>query len=727
MTEVDIAQITGSARTVSQLLTNTKYGLDFYQREYGWEESQVIELIEDLAGRFLNEYDPEHTRREVSGYRPYFLGPIVTATSKGVRYLVDGQQRLTTLTLLLIHVRDLLGPATEEGAQLNPLIFSTAYGEKSFNLNVPERDKAIESILEGAPIDPAGESHSIQNLVRRHEDIASQFPEELADPKVLPYFKDWLSLRVVLVEIGAVDQDMALEIFETMNDRGLRLSNTDMLKSFLLSRVGEPATIEKLNSTWRDRILELQEAEKNADAEFIKTWLRGKFADTQRERRKAAAPGDFDIIGTAFHKWVRDNPTRMGLSTAETYRTIVERDFMRMSHRYLQLQRAATSYTPGFEHVFYNAAAGFTLQFLPILAAVTPDDDDATFRQKTRLVAGYLDIMLARRLVNFRNSGYSTMVYTIFNLAKDVRDRDPDALREVLADRVADLEESFDGVSTFRLTGRNLSHVRYLLARITDWIETECGKPPRFAEFLDRSIKHPYEVEHIWANHYERHTDEFDNVHAFEDTRDRFGDLLLLPKDFNASFGDKPYEQKMPQYFGQNLLAASLAPAAYQNNPSFRALIETTGLPFREHPTFHARDIDERQELYRQLCDAVWDPSRLGLGGGTPSEQTSTEQRRRFYGIDLTDIVEAELLQVGETLTGTRAGETFTATITPDRRLKAGTTTYDTLSAAADALTGKSNNGWEFWSTVRDGQQTPLAEIRREFMNRPSSEASEHP
>lgn len=725
MAEVDIAQITGSARTVSQLLTNTKYGLDFYQREYGWEESQVIELIEDLAGRFLIEYDSQHARKQVSGYRPYFLGPIVTAMRKGVRYLVDGQQRLTTLTLLLIHVRNLLGPTEEEGAQLNPLIFSSAFGEKSFNLDVPERDKVMESILEGTPFDPAGESQSIQNLVRRYGDIVSQFPEELAEPNVLPYFKDWLTLRVVMVEISAVDQDMALEIFETMNDRGLRLSNTDMLKSFLLAQVREPATIEALNSKWRERILELQDTEKNADAEFLKTWLRGKFADTQRERRKAAAPGDFDIIGTAFHKWVRDNQERIGLSTSDTYRTIVDRDFMRMSRRYLQLQRGANSYTPGYERVFYNAAAGFTLQFLPILAAVTPDDDDATFQQKTRLVAGYLDIMLARRLVNFRNSGYSTMVYTIFNLAKDLRDRDPDSLREVLADRVADLEESFDGVSTFRLTGRNLSHVRYLLARITDWIETECGRPPSFAALLDRSIKHPYEVEHIWANHYERHTDEFDNVHAFEDTRDRFGDLLLLPKDFNASFSDKPYDEKMPQYFGQNLLAASLTPAAYQNNPSFLALIDRTGLPFRTHPTFRAADIDERQELYRQLCEAVWDPSRLGLDGGTPSAQTSTEQRRRFYDIDLAEIIEAGLLQIGETLTGTRSGQTFTATITPDRRLNVGTSTYDTLSAAANALTGKSNNGWGFWSAERSGEEVPLTQIRREYINDSTAGASD--
>ena len=67
------------------------------------------------------------------------------------------------------------------------------------------------------------------------------------------------------------------------------------------------------------------------------------------------------------------------------------------------------------EHVYYNAVTGFTLQYLPIMAAVTPDDDDHTFRLKAECVARFLNIFVARRMVNFRNFGYSTVVYTMFN------------------------------------------------------------------------------------------------------------------------------------------------------------------------------------------------------------------------------------------------------------------------------------------------------------------------
>ena len=139
---------------------------------------------------------------------------------------------------------------------------------------------------------------------------------------------------MILVDIGAPDQDMALEIFETMNDRGLRLSSTDMLKSFLLARVGDENVIRDLNNRWRQRVTELVDSEKNADAEFVKAWLRGKHAKTQRERKANAAPRDFDIIGTAFHKWVRDSQTAIGLDRTGDYREFVEREFLGLSSRY---------------------------------------------------------------------------------------------------------------------------------------------------------------------------------------------------------------------------------------------------------------------------------------------------------------------------------------------------------------------------------------------------------
>ena len=712
----DIKLINGTARTVRELFTGPKYGLDYYQREYTWKQSNVAEMIADLSTSFLEDYDESDERKIIASYRPYFLGPIVTSSVSGIRFLVDGQQRLTTLTLLLIHLNHLAG-VVEDAENLAPLVFSQKFGSKTFNIDVDERDKVMRAILDGAPFDPTDQSASVRNIWDRYQDTVRLYPDELRET-ALPYFCDWLLERVVLVEIGTSDQNMALEIFETMNDRGVRLSNTDMLKGFLLARIAGAAEIAEANQLWRRRVTDLTDLGKNSDSEFIKHWLRGKYAETIREGKKAAVPKDFDLIGTAFHKWVRDNRQTVGLAQPGDYTTFVGHDFERMSHRYIQLMEMSRVMTAGWEYVYYNAVTGFTLQYLPIMAAVTPDDDDDTFRAKTRLVAGFLDLFIARRMVNFRNFGYSTVKYTMFNLAKDVRNRDLDELREVLADRVADIRESFDGVRTFSLTQRNRSHMRYLLARMTAWMEGECGTGIGFAEYVDRKRKNPFEVEHIWADKYERHKNEFANPYEFADQRNRFGDLLLLPKDFNASFGDARYRKKLPHYYGQNLLAASLTPRAYSKNPSFVKFSQETGLPFKTHSApFRKSDIEERQELYRQICEQVWSPERMGLGGGTRSDSVTKETRKAFYGVGLSDLLAATLLEPGEILRGARLGIKYRATVLPEGRVRVESgKVFDTLSGAADSLTGKSNNGWEFWRVTRSGDSRELARVREEYL-----------
>ncbi|MCY4193703.1 MAG: DUF1524 domain-containing protein, partial [bacterium] len=457
------------------------------------------------------------------------------------------------------------------------------------------------------------ESESVRNLWNRYQKISEQYPSDLQG-ETLPYFADWLRHRVILIDIGAPNQDMALEIFETMNDRGLRLSNTDMLKSYLLARVGNEEVIRNLNDSWRKRVTDLVDAEKNADTEFVKAWLRGNYAQTQRERKTNAKPGDFDIIGTAFHKWVRDNSSNLGLESSADYRRFVEVEFLKLSERYLQLLHASGELQPGLEAVFYNAKNGFTLQIPVILAAITPEDDDATFKKKAALVAGALDIYVVRRMVNYRNFGYSTVVYTMFNLIKQLRNHPVDKIRYILARWLENEWEHLDGIKTYSLTQRNGSHIRYILARMTAWLDNELGKSGTFTDYLDKSKKYSFEIEHIWADKFDRHTSEFSNDFEFQEQRNKLGDLVLLRKDFNASYGDMPYKEKIQHYYGQNPLAQSLHPRAYENNPSFRRLCETHSLEFQAYPdSFTKLDIESRQELYLDIAKVIWNPSRLNL------------------------------------------------------------------------------------------------------------------
>ncbi len=415
---VEVGRIDGKPRTVRELFVGRRYSVDYYQREYAWSEANVRELVEDLSSRFLSSWEPTHERLAVASYRPYFLGPIVTDNRAGTLFLVDGQQRVTTLTLILILLQHLQqGRRDHDKVEVRDLIVSTRFGRHSFVLDVEERTSCMRALLDGRNPNPPGEDDSVANLWDRYQDLTKFFPE----------------------------------VFESMNDRGLRLTTTDMLKSYLLANMQDRAVIIPANQLWRAQVSELCTAEGKTETDFIKHWLRAKYAQSIRERRKDAVPLDFDVIGTAPHKWVRDKHDDMGLRRPADFGAFVNRDFKLLSKRFLQLLCATVTFTPGFEEVFYNGWNGFTLQYPLILAAVTPVDDDETFQAKTRMIAGFIDLFVARRMVSFRNFGYNTVQYTMFNLMKDIRELAPSELAESLGARVADLEGDFSAVKDYRL------------------------------------------------------------------------------------------------------------------------------------------------------------------------------------------------------------------------------------------------------------------------------------
>ena len=123
-----------------------------------------------------------------------------------------------------------------------------------------------------------------------------------------------------------------------------------------------------------------------------------------------------------------------------------------------------------------------------------------------------------------------------------------------------------------------------------------------------------YEVEHIWADHPERHSAEFSHPADFAEHRNRIGGLLLLPKSFNASYGDLTYVDKLPHYNTQNLLARSLHPQCYDHNPGFLRFREQSGLPFAALPEFNKVDLEGRSQLYRQIAERIWNPADLLKG-----------------------------------------------------------------------------------------------------------------
>jgi len=618
-------RIDANARTIRELLDGAKFSIDSYQREYAWKERQIQELIDDLTGKFLGCYDPNHSRHEIANYEHYFLGSIVISNKGGQRFIVDGQQRLTSLTLLLIFLHHRQKNEAEPTPILN-LIHSMRFGQKSFNIEVPERTEAVKALLEAQPPKLDGASESVRNIADRYDTILDHFPEEIEGPSVV-YFVDWLLENVYLVEIEAYSDEEAYTIFETMNDRGLPLSLPEMLKGYILAKITHEPDQNAVNALWKARMHELKQLgggeerdDVREDIDFFKNWLRACHAETIRPGKKGAENKDYERIGTEFHRWVREPNTSLKLKTSDDFVRFVKRDLDFYARQTLAIRKAARQITPGWESIRYNEDRGFTLQTQVILAALSPDDPEETTRRKVAMVADFLDIWLARRAWNFRTTSYSSVKYTVFILTKELRGRNLAELSGILRKQLDDQPERFATQPRYRLHQQNYRQVRHILARLTHWVDTRCGLNSHFEDLISQGRGRPFEIEHIWANHPEDFSEHFKHPSDFEEARNRLGGLLLLQRGLNQSLGDARYETKRDAYLGhsQNLLARSLHPGAYQNNPAFKKLIADTGLAFHDCGTFGPDEQAERQELYLRLAEWVWNPSRLDSDGEKP-------------------------------------------------------------------------------------------------------------
>lgn len=602
-------KIEAQDRTLFDVLNEKKYTVDYFQREYSWEEKHIEELVTDLTLAFLTEYTPGDKRNDGESYNNYFLGPFVILIKDGKRSIIDGQQRLTSLTLFLIFLNNLQKELGYD-EKIAPMIFSEHRGVKSFNITVEERIECLESLFNsGEYIPKSNASESVRNMTERYYDIQKAFPEELKT-EVFPFFIDWLKYNVVMVEVRAYSDENAYTIFETMNDRGLSLTPSEMLKGYVLSRFNDEDKRIKANSEWKEGILKLKAYGKEEDLRFFQAWLRAQHADSIRPGKAGSKNEDFEIIGTRFHNWVRENHEKIGLDSAngETFENFVERDFRFYLKAYLRILDAQGQLTKGLESVYYIHHWGIapTLSLPLMLASLKTADSPETVDAKLSMVASYIEAFAVRRSINSRNFSANSIRYTMYSLVKEIRGLSLPELHALLSEKLTEMKESFEDIGAFRLHGQNRRFVKFLLCRITAWCEQQAGMGTDFTTYYLPASGKPFEVEHIWAHKFERHTDEFDNENEFLQFRNQLGGLVLLPKGTNQSYGDLPYAEKQIHYIKENLLVKSLCPLAYENNPNFRALRESQNLPFKPHAEFKKNDIVERQSLYQEICKRIW-------------------------------------------------------------------------------------------------------------------------
>ncbi|MBP5427681.1 MAG: DUF262 domain-containing protein [Clostridia bacterium] len=599
-------KIEGSPKSLKQLLQNTKYSISYYQREYMWQRKHIEELIDDLTSEFLNYYDLGDDRQKVQDYGAYFMGSIVLAGRENA--IIDGQQRFSSLTLLLMYLNNRLRTLGQSYSMIEQMIFSEAYGTKSFNINVEDRSDCMNAIFNDQPFDTTDVGESVKNLYGRYNDIIDVFPADDITDNMLLHFCDWLAEKVFFIEIVATTEQDAHKVFVTMNDRGLSLTSTEMLKGYLLSEIKDDTKRESLNDTWKHKVLALKKNDDKGDETFIKAWFRAQYAETIRESKAGAVNQDFDIIGGPFHKWVRDKHVMLSLSSSDDFELFIKK-FSRFAEVYKKIREAENTFAEETKYIYYNAQVNFTLQPQLLLAPICYEDTWPVIIEKMNLVARFIDLLLTARVTNYKSVDYSTIKNYVFNVTKNIRRCSVEDLKARLKAQYDNLAyDPVEALPELRLNSFTKKYIKNMLARIIGYIEEQTGVASNYCNYMNTQTKNPFEIEHIITDHYEWFTSEYADQEDFRRWRNSFGALLLLHKSINASLNDSKYDYKLSKYCSNegNIYTESLGDQAYQNNPKFKKFIADNGLGFKPYAQFGKAEIIERIQLLVQLVNLVW-------------------------------------------------------------------------------------------------------------------------
>ncbi|WP_336005913.1 DUF262 domain-containing protein [Fusobacterium polymorphum] len=254
--------ISVNKQTIEQFLLNARtkpFLIPEYQRPYSWTSDQIDTLFNDIWEFTCNEggTDKEGT---------YFLGSIVSyENDRGEQEIIDGQQRITSIFLLLRAIYTKLNGVeekTEEAknfiSKIEPLIWSTNkltgkvdYSSILLNSKVisETENETLKNILESGEIDKESED----NYSKNYNQILKLIEEKSVENALMIYqFIYALLNQVIILPITADSQETALTIFSTLNDRGLPLSDADIFKAKIYNHLKSKEEKEEFIEKWKE-------------------------------------------------------------------------------------------------------------------------------------------------------------------------------------------------------------------------------------------------------------------------------------------------------------------------------------------------------------------------------------------------------------------------------------------------------------------------------------------
>lgn len=269
----------GKSLTAGELFHNHRFLIPQYQREYAWGKAEVEEFMRDLAGSLTEDY---------------FIGLIILAGEEDEKEVVDGQQRLVTITLLAHHLVELALRSERhalvsrlDSTFLREIDYASDEERPRLRLSSAADNAALLRILngetEGDPpewqreVDPALEVNDIANLntaanlLEASNAIRSFLENDMGEDafKRLGTWAEFLTNRLYIARFILPDVNAAYRTFETINARGKNLTTADLLKSYVLSEAPEGSE-DDFYSRWLAIQTDLGDAKRNTLVQFIR-------------------------------------------------------------------------------------------------------------------------------------------------------------------------------------------------------------------------------------------------------------------------------------------------------------------------------------------------------------------------------------------------------------------------------------------------------------------------
>lgn len=411
-----------SETSLRNLLEGGKqFQIPLFQRPYSWGKENWETLWEDLMSLY---------RDEVKGF--YFLGPIVTqsvpGTAEGISpfIVIDGQQRLTTLTIILAALRNYLKKSDPSMAQEVEELYLINKFKKNDDIYkvLPTQDdrEAYKSIIQSKKAKDIKKEGQIYEAYKFYD---GKFKKPDPDEEILldyTKFKALLLERLILVNITTDDRDNPYLIFESLNNKGEELTQADLVRNYIFMQLPSEEREEVYTNEW----LPLQERFKvNMKQKEYAEELTNAFWFYLRKDGDAVNQKE---VYKAIKKRFDDSKTAIGIK-GELQKLI------QFTNYYQRLIFTSEEPEPKLRHWFERLERlDFTTCHIFLLNIYHDYEEERLSIQNFEKILRYLESYFVRRWL----AGVSTRALGIVfnNLYNQVKDKNPDdlvsGLREVL-------------------------------------------------------------------------------------------------------------------------------------------------------------------------------------------------------------------------------------------------------------------------------------------------------